>query len=159
MADEVVSAAKDASADEQPKRAPVIAAPLLAALLLAAALLERRGVHQAALGPEPVEAPLKLQGARLAHVALEDLAIIAADLDGLRQPFVVQAEPRAELAGRPEQALDGRRARLGHLIDIGLRDAELLGLDQAVMQPGDDVGPYFIAIARERSERLLADGL
>src|SRR5215467_13961710 len=44
-------------------------------------LLEGNGVHQAALGPEPVQSALELQRARLAHVAFEDLAVIAAHLD------------------------------------------------------------------------------
>src|SRR5262245_16203748 len=94
-------------------------------------LLERDGVHQAALGPGGVEPALKLQGAGLADIALKNLAVIASGLDRLLHPFVVKPEPRAEVAGGAEQALHGRRLRLRHLVDIGLCDAELFGLDQA----------------------------
>src|SRR5882724_6541542 len=46
-------------------------------------LLERDGVHQAALAPGGVEAARELQGAVLADIALEDLAVIAGRLDRL----------------------------------------------------------------------------
>src|SRR6185312_523264 len=121
-------------------------------------LLERDGVHQATLGPGGVEPALQLERAGLADNALEDLAVIAGRLERLLHPFVVEPEPRAEIAGYAEQALHGRRARLRHLVDIGLRHAEFLGFDQAVVQPGDDVAPDLVAIAGERTERLLADG-
>src|SRR5690242_6549859 len=124
---------------------------------LSLCLLERDGVHQAALGPGGIEPALELQGTGLADIALEDLAVIAGRLDHQLHPFVVEPEPRAEVAGGAEQTLHGRRLRLRHLVDIGLRNAELFGLDQAVMQPGDDVAPDFVAVTREGTERLLAD--
>src|SRR3954468_9845130 len=147
---------------------PIVAAGsrLCAAALHAAArpgherrLLERDRVHQAALAPEAVEAALELERARLADIALVDLAVIAGGLEGRDQPFVVDPEPRAEIAGGTQQALDRGRLRLRHLVDIALCDAKLFGLDQAVMQPGDDVAPDLVAIAGEGAERLLADGL
>src|SRR5690348_1345698 len=49
-------------------------------------LLERNGVHQAALGPKPIQSALELQRASLADIALEDLAVIAGHLDRLLQP-------------------------------------------------------------------------
>src|SRR5205823_11369456 len=56
-------------------------------------LLERHRVHQAALAPEAIEPALQLKRARLADIALIDLAIIAAGLDRRDQPFVVQPKP------------------------------------------------------------------
>src|SRR5207342_1880082 len=91
--------------------------------------LEGDGVHQAALGPGCVEAAFELQRARLADVALEDLGVIAAGLDGLQHPFVVEAEARAEIAGRAEQALDRGRGGFCHFVSIGGGYAEFLGLD------------------------------
>src|SRR3954454_8183779 len=66
--------------------------------------LERDGVHQAALGPGRVQAAIEFQRARLADIALKDLAVIADRLDGLQHPFVVEAQSRPEFAGRAEQA-------------------------------------------------------
>src|SRR5882757_2154869 len=86
-------------------------------------LLERHGIHQAALAPEAVEAALELERACLADVAFKDFAVIAGGLDRRNQPFVVEPKPGAEIAGGAEQALDCRRLRLRHLIDIGLCDA------------------------------------
>src|SRR6185312_7213072 len=110
-------------------------------------LLERHRVHQATLAPEAVEAAFELERARLADVALVDFAVIAGGLECGDQPFVVQPKPRAEIAGGAEQALDGRRLRLRHLVDIGLGHTEFFGFDQAVVQPGDDVAPDLVAVA------------
>ena len=85
--------------------------------------------------------------------------IVAASLDRLQHPFVVEPEPRAEVAGSAEQPLHRRHVRLRHLVGIAGGDAEFFGLDQAVMQPGDDVAPHLVAVAGERAERFLADGL
>src|SRR5581483_2511914 len=121
-------------------------------------LLERNGVLQATLGPERVQTTFQLERARLADIAFEDFAVIAGRLERGLHPFVVEAEPRTEIAGNAEQALDGRRGRFRHLVDIGLGHAEFLGFEQAVVQPRDDVAPDLVAVTRERSERLLADG-
>src|SRR5205085_10381948 len=101
----------------------------------------------------------ELQRAGLADISLEDFSVIAAGLDRLQHPFVVEAEPRSEIAGGTEQALNGGCAGFCHFVGIGSGHAELFGLDEAVMKPGDDVGPYLVAVARERSERLLSDRL
>src|ERR1700759_5790209 len=73
--------------------------------------LERNGVLQAALGPERVQTALQLERARLADIAFENLAVIAGRLERGLQPLVVEPEPRAEIAGDAEQALDDRRGR------------------------------------------------
>src|ERR1700759_1869839 len=116
--------------------------------------LDRNGVLQAALGPERVQTTLQLERARLADVSFEDFAVIAGRLERGLHPLVVEAEPRTEIAGNAEQALDSGRGRFRHLVDIGLGHAKLLGFEQPVMQPGDDVAPDFVAVTRERSERL-----
>src|SRR4051812_36386934 len=72
---------------------------------------ERDRVHQAALGPQPVEAALQLQRAALADIALEDLGVIADRLEGIERPGIVESEPGAELAAGAEQSLR-RRVRL-----------------------------------------------
>src|ERR1700759_4499284 len=113
--------------------------------------LERNGVLQAALGPERVQTTLQLERARLADIAFEDFAVIAGRLERGLHPLVVEAKPRAEIAGHAEQALHGRRGRFRHLVDIGLGHALLFGLEQAVMQPGDDVAPDLVTIPRERT--------
>src|SRR5258708_32097254 len=94
--------------------------------------LEREGVHQTALGPGRIQAALELQRARLAHIALEHLAVIAAGLDRLQHPLVVEAKPRSEIASRAEQALDRWRRGLCHFVRIGGGDAEVLSFDQTV---------------------------
>src|SRR6202035_511885 len=50
-------------------------------------LLERHRVHQATLAPGRVQAALELERTGLADVALEDLGVVAAGLDGLQQPL------------------------------------------------------------------------
>src|SRR3954449_2109495 len=110
-------------------------------------LLERNGIHQAALAPGRVQAALEFQRTVLADVALKNLGVIAARLDGLQDPLVVETEPRSELAGGAEQALDRRHARgFRHFVGIGRGDAELFRLDQAVVKPGDDVAPRLVAV-------------
>ena len=46
-----------------------------------------------------------------------------------------------------------------HLLDIRLRDAELLGVEQREMHPLHDVEPLVVALAHDRAERLLGDDL
>src|SRR5450631_1809954 len=119
---------------------------------------EGDGVHQAALAPGCVQAAIELQRARLAHVALEDFGVVTARLDGLHHPLVVEAKARSEFSGAAEQSLDRRYAGgFSHFVRIGRGHAEFFCLDEAVVKPGDDVGPHLVAIARERPERFLAD--
>ena len=45
------------------------------------------------------------------------------------------------------------------LVDVGLGDAELLGVDHGEMHPLHDVEPLVVAVAHRRAERLLRDDL
>src|ERR1700709_2918389 len=76
--------------------------------------LEGESVHQAALAPGRVQTAIELQRACLADIALEDFAVIACRLDGLRHPLVVEAQARSEVPGAAKQALDGRYVGFRH---------------------------------------------
>src|SRR5690606_31236333 len=104
-------------------------------------LAERRSVLQAALGPELVQAAGDLEWALLADVTLEHLAIVADAGDHFHDPVVFEAEHRANLGFRllAEDALDLRIVGALHFLDVGLGDAEFLGLDQRKESPLDDV--------------------
>src|ERR1700674_607203 len=120
----------------------------------------RDRVHQAALGPQPIQSAAQLELAWGAAILVEYLAVVSHRLDRIEHPAIVDTEPRSELAARPEQPLDHRvLAGPGQLLGGRGGRAVLLGLDEAVMHPGHDVGPGFVAVAGEWAERLLADGL
>ena len=95
----------------------------------------------------------------LADVLLEALAVVADVLDDAVGPVVGQADGFAELAFGAEQALDLRVVGGLHLVDIGLGDAELLGVQHGHVGPADDVAPLVVALADRRAERLLGDDL
>src|SRR5689334_10543817 len=88
-------------------------------------LPDRRGVLDAALVPEVVEASGDLERRVRAHVALVDLTIVASALDDLHRPDVVEADGLAELTFGAEQALDVGVGRLQHLVDVGAGHAQL----------------------------------
>src|SRR5664279_3487908 len=87
----------------------------------------RRRVLQSALGPQRVEAALDLDRRTHADVALEALAVVPHRLNDAVGPIVGQAEPAAEITLDAEQTADRRVVGLQHLIDVGLRHAELFG--------------------------------
>src|SRR6185312_11587055 len=95
--------------------------------------LEGNRVHQPALGPGRVEAAIELERACLADIAFEDLGIVATRLDRLHHPFVIEPEPRAEVARRAKQALDRRDGGLGHFVGIAGGDAEFFRLDETIV--------------------------
>ncbi len=114
---------------------------------------------QATLGPESVLAALDLQARAFADVLLEDLAVVAHVLDDTHSPVVGQADGLTELALGAEQAFDLRVLGGLHLLDVGLGDAELLGIEHGIVRPPDDVSPLVVAVADCRAKRLLGDDL
>ena len=93
-------------------------------------------------------------------VARPDLAVVADRLDGLDHPVLIEADGLAHARRGAEDALDvGVGGGLGHLFDVGLRDAVLLGLEQREHGPLDDVGPLLVALRHGWSQRLLGDDL
>src|SRR5688572_871372 len=123
-------------------------------------LSHRRGVHEAALAPQAVRAARQLQRRLGSHVALEDLAVVAHRLDRAIGPVLVEAEQLAGVFTGAEDALHHRILALGfHLVDVGLRDAVFLGLDQREHHPLGDSEELIIAAAHGRAERLLGDQL
>src|SRR5262245_2643204 len=82
------------------------------------ALADRRGVLQAALGPQRVLAAGDLERRALADVALEHLAVVTDLLDDVVDPLLVDAERLAHARRDAEDALDGRVVALQHLVDV-----------------------------------------
>src|SRR5215467_4476679 len=66
----------------------------------------RRRVHDAALGPQRVQAARDLERRVLSDVALEHLAVVPDMLDDAVDPVLGEAELLAERVLRPEQAAD-----------------------------------------------------
>src|ERR1700737_3222250 len=109
----------------------------------------RDGVHQSALSPQAVEPARQLERAAGADIALEYFAIVAGRLDGVEHPLVVHPEARAEFAGRSEQTLhSGVLTGLRLFVGVRRGHAKLLGLDQTVVHPRDEIRPGFVPIAR-----------
>src|SRR5260221_14758982 len=86
-------------------------------------------VHQPALGPQIVETALELERRILADIAVEDLAVIADQLDDVVGPFLVETDRLAHARRHAEDALDVGIVGLELLVDILRGDAVLLGLD------------------------------
>src|SRR4029450_10535132 len=81
-------------------------------------LPNRRGVLQAALGPELVQATVDLEQGVLADIAVEALAVVTDLLDDVVDPLLVDAERLAHARRDTEDALDGGILALQHLIDV-----------------------------------------
>src|SRR4029077_8215351 len=118
-------------------------------------LAHRRRELQPALVPQRVQPARDLHREALPDVALERFAVIADVLDDAIGPVVGEAERLAVLALAAEEALDVGVVRFLLVVDVALRDAELLGVDHGEMRPFDDVEPLVVAVADGRSERLL----
>ncbi|MPL95813.1 hypothetical protein SDC9_41985 [bioreactor metagenome] len=126
--------------------------------LASAGSAERRGVHQPALGPLRVQTTGETDRGRLADGGGEDLAIVAAGLDRLHGPVLLETSHRPEIAVDAEDAVDLRvLGALGELVDIGRGDAVFLRRDQREEGPAHDVAPLVVAMAHGRPERFLRD--
>src|SRR5438270_9855688 len=96
------------AADASPVAMVVQPPPVIGAC---SALTHRRCVHDAALGPQRVEAAGDLERRALADVALERLAVVTDVLDDAVDPVLGQAELLAERVLHAEQAADFRVVR------------------------------------------------
>src|SRR5215813_6184780 len=79
---------------------------------------DRRGVLQAALGPQPVEAALDLERRAHAEVALEALAVVPDLLDDGVDPLLVDPQCLAHARRHAEDALDRRVVAFQHVVDV-----------------------------------------
>src|SRR5687768_12944788 len=94
-----------------------------------------RGVHEAALGPQRVLAPLQRERRVDPDRAVVDLCVVADLLDDVDDEVGLEVEAWVEhsvvlTAGTAEEPEDVGVVALEHLIDVVARDAELLGLDR-----------------------------
>ena len=106
-----------------------------------------------------VEAALDLDRRAHADVALERFAVVPDRLDDAIGPIVREAQALAEIALDAEQAADVGLGRFEHLVDIGLRDAELLRGDHREMRPLHELEPFDVVGPHRGAERLLGDDL
>ncbi len=95
-------------------------------------LADRRRVHQAALGPQVVQAAREAE--RL-EVRVEALAVVADLLDDVECPAVVQAEHLAHVAGGADEALYRRILAGERLVDGLGRKPHFLGGHREENQP------------------------
>src|SRR6476660_4022538 len=91
---------------------------------------QRRGVHQAALGPQVVDAARQRHRRLRPEVAFEAFAVVADLLDDPVGPCGIETEELAGVLRDAEEALDARIlvARL-LLVDVGLRQSVLFGFE------------------------------
>ncbi len=66
-------------------------------------LPQRRGVHEATLGPKSIEAAFEPKGRVFAKMALENLTVVAHLLDDSSGPGLIQAQALAQARVDPEQ--------------------------------------------------------
>src|SRR4029077_2456365 len=83
---------------------------------------DRHRVDQAALGPQIVEPAFELERRSEAEMLVEDLAVIADQLDLVVGPLLVEPQIFAHARGDAEHALDVGVVGFGHVIDILLSD-------------------------------------
>src|SRR5581483_8173736 len=119
------------------------------------ALPDRWCVLQAPLAPEIVEPAGDPETRCRSHVALEDFSVVANRLDDFRREVALQAELAAEITFRSEEPPDARVGGARHLFDVGLRNAQLLGVEQREMHPLDDREPLPVTLAHRWTQRLL----
>src|SRR6266851_5621349 len=100
---------------------------------------DRYCIHQATACPQIVEAALEFELGILAEVAVEDLAVIADQLDLVIGPFLVEPERLTHARGDAEHALDVGIVALRHVVDVFRRNLLFFRLDQRVDDPADDV--------------------
>src|ERR1700719_398686 len=120
---------------------------------------DRHRVDQPALGPQIVVAALELERRAEAEMLVEDLAVIADQLDRVVGPFLVEPQGLAHARCPAEHALDVGGFALRHLVDVLLREALFLGLHHRIDDPIDDVVPLLVAMAHDRRQRLLRDAV
>src|SRR5688572_27117604 len=101
----------------------------------APSLPDRRGVLQAALGPQLVQAAVDLERRLRAEVAVEALAVVTDLLDDGVDPLLVDPQRLAHAGRDAEDALDGGVVALKHLVDVLGIDTVLLGLDHGIERP------------------------
>src|ERR1700730_7514251 len=112
---------------------------------------DRRGVLQAALGPQRVEAALDLERRAFADVALEHLAVVADVAHDAHHPVLGEPELFAVVALGADQLLDVGIFRLERCVDVLRRDARLFGVEHGEVHPFDDVEPLIVAVAHRRA--------
>ncbi|MNQ77655.1 hypothetical protein D3C85_925390 [compost metagenome] len=106
-----------------------------------------------------IQAALDLQRTALAHVALEALAVVAHLLDDVVGPLLVQPQVGAAAGRDAQDALDVGVGALGLLVHVLGRHAVFFGFDHRRQRPAHDVQPGIVALAHERTQRLLGNDL
>ena len=88
-----------------------------------------------------------------------DLTVVAHGRDHVHHEIRAQAKALADIALGTQEARDVGIGRGGHLCNIRLRDAQLLGVHHAVNDPAHQVRPGVVALTDHGAERLLRDRL
>src|SRR5690606_14193892 len=102
-------------------------------------LADRRGVRDATVAPQGVQAALKTDRCRRTDVALVGFSVVTSELDDVVGPGIVEAERRTEFAFNAEEALDGRIVGAELLFNIGRVHAQLFSFEQSKVGPASNV--------------------
>src|SRR5215472_17759615 len=120
-------------------------------------LSDGRRILDSALRPERIQAARDAQSGLCSYVSFIDLAIVAYRPNGTRGPIMLKAQLMAEFTFAPDQAPDVGIGRFQRIVDRRRLDAELLGVDQGVERPLDQIEPLVVALSYHRPERLFRD--
>src|ERR1700751_3763760 len=117
-------------------------------------LSDGRRILDSAPRPERIQAARDAQSRLCSNVSLIDFAIVAYRPNGTCGPIMLKAELLAELTFAPDQAPDVGIGRFQRIVDRDRLDAELLGIDQRVERPFDQIEPLVVALSYHRPERF-----
>src|ERR1700730_3971859 len=109
-----------------------------------------RSIKKPTFRAQRIHAAIDLQWRSLTEIAVEDLAIIADELDGAISPFRVESHRFVEVAFKSEQTPDLRVFGCRLFIDILGRHAQFFRIDHREVDPFHDIEPTIVALPYDR---------
>src|ERR1700738_667480 len=113
-------------------------------------LLDWRSIKKPTFRPQRVHAALDLQWRAFTEIAVENLAIIADELDDAIRPLRVESHRFAEVAFKSEQSPDLRVFGCRLFIDVLGRHAQFFRNDHREVDPFHDIEPTIVALPHDR---------
>ncbi len=114
-------------------------------------LADGRRVLQTTLCPQRVETAIDVDARLLADIAVVDFAVVPDRLDDPYGPIVVEANCLPKVTLDAHQTPDVGIGGGFHLLDVGLGNAELLGIEKGKMHPFHDREPLAVALPHGRA--------
>src|SRR6185312_6085763 len=106
-----------------------------------------RGVLDAAILPQRVQSGLQTQRCIRPDVAVEQFTIVPDPFDHTVGPVLGQPDRRTEIiVADPEQPLHLRVVRAEHFVDVLLRYAQLVRIEEREIDPARDLEPSIVTL-------------